>query len=214
MSTVSRAGTKSSEPWRCSITWASRPITTRPCREFGSHGPFETGVGMKVSLCSGEERLILSWRVTMTDSARNQGHARRDPIHSARNGHVRSRHGGRLAPRQLRRKVASGAINCDSAHTAAPRTSGLASSSSARPRAPATHRPELPIAISTLRMKRSRPMRLTGDLENSARNAASSSRASSASDGARNSARAASLASRPVCANLFHGHTARQSSQP
>jgi hypothetical protein len=50
MSTVSRAGTKSSEPWRCSITWASRPITTRPCRELGSHGPFETGVGMKTSL--------------------------------------------------------------------------------------------------------------------------------------------------------------------
>ena len=39
---------------------------------------------------------------------------------------------------------------------------------------------ELPIAISTLRTKRSRPMRLTGDLANSARNAASSSRASSA----------------------------------
>ena len=50
MSTVSRAGTKSSEPWRCSITWASRPTTTRPCRELGSHGPLETGVGMKVSL--------------------------------------------------------------------------------------------------------------------------------------------------------------------
>ena len=41
------------------------------------------------------------------------------------------------------------------------------------------------MAISTLRTKRSRPMRLTGDLENSARNAASSSRASSASGGAR-----------------------------
>ena len=40
---------------------------------------------------------------------------------------------------------------------------------------------ELPIAISTLRMKRSRPMRLTGDFVNSARNAASSSRARSAS---------------------------------
>jgi hypothetical protein len=50
MSTVSRAGTKSSAPWRCSIAWASRPITTRPCRELGSQGPFETGVGMKVSL--------------------------------------------------------------------------------------------------------------------------------------------------------------------
>ena len=50
MSTVSRAGTKSSEPWRCSIAWASRPTTTRPCRELASHGPLETGVGMKVSL--------------------------------------------------------------------------------------------------------------------------------------------------------------------
>ena len=41
-----------------------------------------------------------------------------------------------------------------------------------------------------------------------------SRRASSVSDGARNSSRAASLASRPACANLFHGQTARQSSQP
>src|SRR4029078_12913154 len=38
-----------SAPWRSSITWASRPITTRPCIEFGSHGPFETGLGMKAS---------------------------------------------------------------------------------------------------------------------------------------------------------------------
>ena len=49
MSTVSLAGTNSSEPWRSSITWASRPITTRPCIEFGSHGPFEIGLGMKAS---------------------------------------------------------------------------------------------------------------------------------------------------------------------
>ena len=49
MSTVSRAGTKSSEPWRSSIAKASRPITTRPCIELGSHGPFETGLGMKAS---------------------------------------------------------------------------------------------------------------------------------------------------------------------
>ena len=49
MSTVSRAGMKSSEPWRCSIAKASRPMTTRPCIEFGSHGPFETWVGMKAS---------------------------------------------------------------------------------------------------------------------------------------------------------------------
>ena len=46
MSTVSRAGTNSSEPWRCSITWASSPMMTRPCSDFGSHGPLEAGVGM------------------------------------------------------------------------------------------------------------------------------------------------------------------------
>jgi hypothetical protein len=51
MSTVSRAGTKSSEPWRCSITKPSRPITTRPCSESGFHGPFATCVGMKASPC-------------------------------------------------------------------------------------------------------------------------------------------------------------------
>ena len=52
----------------------------------------------------------------------------------------------------------------------------------ARPeRAPAS--PLLPMAISTLRTKRSRPMRLIGEPENSARNAASSSAASSASAG-------------------------------
>ena len=49
MSTVSRAGTKSSAPWRCSITNASSPMMTRPCSDFGSHGPFATGVGMKAS---------------------------------------------------------------------------------------------------------------------------------------------------------------------
>ena len=74
--------------------------------------------------------------------------------------------------------------------------------------------PELPMAISTLRTKRSRPVRLIAVLEKSARNCASSSRASSASLGARKLSRAASFASRPACANLFHGHTARQSSQP
>ncbi len=70
------------------------------------------------------------------------------------------------------------------------------------------------MAISTLRMKRSRPVRFTAVLANIARNAASSSWASSASAGARATSRAASLASRPCCANLFQGHTARQSSQP
>ena len=49
MSTVNRAGTKSSPPWRCSITDASSPMMTRPCSDFGSHGPFAAGVGMKTS---------------------------------------------------------------------------------------------------------------------------------------------------------------------
>ena len=74
--------------------------------------------------------------------------------------------------------------------------------------------PELPIAISTLRTKRSRPVRLIDVLANNVRNCASSRRTRSARRGARNASRAASLASRPGCANLFHGQTARQSSQP
>ena len=49
-------------------------------------------------------------------------------------------------------------------------------------RAPAS--PELPMATSTLRRKRARPSRLTGLAAKSARNAASSRRASSASGGA------------------------------
>src|SRR4051812_14622167 len=49
MSTVSRAGTKSSPPWRCSMAKASRPTMTRPCNELGSHGPFAAAVGMKRS---------------------------------------------------------------------------------------------------------------------------------------------------------------------
>ena len=46
MSTVSRDGTKSGEPWLSSMAWASRPTTTRPCMEFGFHGPLQTGLGM------------------------------------------------------------------------------------------------------------------------------------------------------------------------
>jgi hypothetical protein len=49
MSTVSRAGTNSSAPWRCSMTKARSPIMTRPCSEFGSHGPFAARVGMNAS---------------------------------------------------------------------------------------------------------------------------------------------------------------------
>ncbi len=51
MSTVNRAGTNSGAPCCSSIAWANSPMTTRPCIEFGSHGPFETGLGMNVSPC-------------------------------------------------------------------------------------------------------------------------------------------------------------------
>ena len=92
--------------------------------------------------------------------------------------------------------------SCPSAHTAAPRTSGLASDNNRSASVARAPSPELPIAISTLRMKRSRPMRLTGDLVKRVRNAASSSRASSDNAGARNSSRAASFVSRPACGEL------------
>ena len=48
-------------------TWASRPITTRPCIEFGSHGPFETGIGDEGVAASGEEGLICHGAATMTE---------------------------------------------------------------------------------------------------------------------------------------------------
>ena len=60
----------------------------------------------------------------------------------------------------------------ESAQTAAPRTSGDGSPRSARQCGARLASPELPAAISTLRMKRSRPMRLTGEPEKNARNAA------------------------------------------
>jgi hypothetical protein len=49
MSTVSRAGTNSGPEWRSSIAKPSRPTMTRPCSEFGSHGPLATSVGWNVS---------------------------------------------------------------------------------------------------------------------------------------------------------------------
>ena len=58
MSTVSRAGTKSSAPWRCSIAKASRPMMTRPCSEFGSHGPLAASSGDEGVAVAGEKRLI------------------------------------------------------------------------------------------------------------------------------------------------------------
>ncbi len=82
------------------------------------------------------------------------------------------------------------------------------------PRARARALAEFPMAIRTLRTKRSRPVRLTGVPEKRARKAASSRRARSARGGAARSSRWRSFASRPACANLFQGQTARQSSQP
>ena len=70
------------------------------------------------------------------------------------------------------------------------------------------------MAISTLRTKRSRPMRLIGDPLNMARKPASSRAASSARRGAVRSARARSLSCGVARAKRFHGQTARQSSQP
>src|ERR1700722_16320662 len=94
-----------------------------------------------------------------------------------------------------------------SAQTAAPRTSGEESSSNCSAALASVASAELPIAISTLRTKRSRPMRLTALFVNKARNAVSSSRTNSARLGARSASRAASFASRPATANLFHGQT-------
>ena len=75
--------------------------------------------------------------------------------------------------------------------------------------------PELPIAISTLRTKRSRPVRLIGGLgEQRAECRVVEPRQLGELAARAASSRAASFASRPACANLFHGQTARQSSQP
>ncbi len=77
---------------------------------------------------------------------------------------------------------AGGGNSRESAQTAAPRTSGEGSRSKlAACCRPARRSPELPAAISTLRTNRSRPMRLTGEPEKSARKAASSSSSSRAS---------------------------------
>src|SRR5262249_51918647 len=104
----------------------------------------------------------------------------------------------------------------EKAHAAAARTSGAASSS--RRCAAATRsgscESALPIAISTFRTNRSRPVRLIAVPAKSLRNAASSSWASAASRGAVSSSRGRKSGSRAERANLFHGQTARQSSQP
>src|ERR1700730_4835539 len=102
------------------------------------------------------------------------------------------------------------------AQTAAPRTRG---EGSLRQRRAASANPgpasgALPIAISTLRRNRSRPVRLIEVAANSARKPASSSAASSTRRGAVRAARGRKAGSCPARANLFHGQIAKQSSQP
>jgi len=100
------------------------------------------------------------------------------------------------------------------AHTAMPRTSGAASPSSGITPGISPASPELPAATSTLRIKRTRPVRLTGEPLKRARKVASSRVSNSASAGLAAPGRGANLASRAACANLFQGQTPRQSSQP
>ncbi len=104
--------------------------------------------------------------------------------------------------------------NRPQAQTAMPRTSGEGSDRCTRALAARSGSPELPMAISTLRRKRSRPVRLTGVPAKKARNPASSREARNRRSGAARSSRAASRVSAACRANLFQGQTARQSSQP
>ena len=95
------------------------------------------------------------------------------------------------------------------ARTRADGSSSRTATAAARPGSP-----ELPAAIKRFRRNLANPIRFTGLPENKARNPASSSRSRSAIGGATRSSRALSLISWAVAANLFHGQTARQSSQP
>jgi len=131
---------------------------------------------------------------------------------------------------------AAGSSSSPSAHTAAPRRTGEGSASicsiasvvsvlaSASDRSdwsygtyfcwPSGCDPLLPSAISTLRKKRTRPLRLIGDLRKKARNAASSISRKGSRRGAVRSSRAMKASSAVCLAKRFHGQTARQSSQP
>src|SRR6185503_14666094 len=71
--------------------------------------------------------------------------------------------GRRAAAKAASRSCGSSRL---SAQTAAPRTSGEGSANSRTASVASVASPELPIATSTLRTKRSRPARLTGDFEN------------------------------------------------
>src|SRR6516162_618181 len=110
----------------------------------------------------------------------------------------------------------AGGASLKKAHAAAARTSGAASSSRrcAAAARSGSFESALPIAISTLRTNRSRPVRLIAVPAKSLRNAASSSSASAARRGAVSSSRGRKSGSRATWANLFQGQTARQSSHP
>ena len=101
------------------------------------------------------------------------------------------------------------------AQRAASATTGSGSSARACATGRSAGSAELPIAISTLRTKRSRPMRLTGDAGEQRAEAGIVERGELGQPrrrqlGARQRSRARACAR----ANLFHGQTARQSSQP
>ena len=208
---------------------------TRPCSDCGSQGPLATEVGTKASWSAGEEGCFAHgarpWRNSLLchQSAKRTiqyaGHIvvsnlRTTGCPLARDDSLTARAIPRALLRRLDvapsppapRSLAVEQLRQRPDRGAAHQRARIVEQPLGRRRKVAS--PELPIAISTLRMKRSRPMRLTGDFENNARKAASSSRARSASSGARKASRAASLVSRPAWANLFQGQTARQSSQP
>ena len=104
--------------------------------------------------------------------------------------------------------------NRASAQTAAPRIRALSSSRSAATRLHSAALPELPAAIRQLRIKRARPVRFTGVFANSVRKAASSSAKRASSERMSISRLEERSCSCADFANLFHGQTARQSSQP
>ena len=155
-------------------------------------------------------------RARIAEAEAEQPHSRRPdrragPAHSARTSPDRSR----AACSWRQRREGSGGSSRASAHTAMRRAPGAKRRrAGARPRRRARGSPELPMATRTLRTKRSRPVRLIGEPEKSARKAASSSAREVGERRRRDPRRpAASPRGRPA-ANLFQGQTARQSSQP
>ena len=113
-----------------------------------------------------------------------------------------------------RRVYPESSVKFPSAHWAAFRTKGEASSKRDLATGFKDASPLFPTAIRTFRTKRSRPVRLSGEPEKKDRKPASSSAAKSAKRGAVNSVRGKNALSRVGLANLFQGHTDKQSSQP